>query len=206
MKEIKKEKIEIIIFVLFVIVGLGYAYITLLFLPEWRVIQRTTSQLSAQRNHYQELLSYQKNQSVLQQDIKTLETKVLRLNAQVPSRLDKPQLMVGIYTLAKQHSVSPQAIAFESNQTKGAYQAMGMNFSCLGETADILAMIHDLQFGGSRRLAIQGINLAVSGGVMRANIKLTAYASISKTNDSPQKPAFMNTPIGVDSPAKMFQP
>ncbi len=206
MKELKKEKLEIIALILFVMFGLVYAYRTLLFVPEWMVIQSVTSQLDAQEKHYQELLTYQKNQSGLQQEIKTLETKVLQLNSQLPNRLDKPQLMVGLYTLAKQHSVIPQTIAFEQAQTKGTYQEMGMSFSCLGKTADILTLIQDLQFGGSQRLVIKSINLTVQQGTMRAELKLAANASIGISNDSTQKPAFMNLPIGVDSPTKMFQP
>ncbi|GAB6155366.1 hypothetical protein JCM17380_41170 [Desulfosporosinus burensis] len=206
MKELKKEKLEIIALILFVMFGLVYAYMTLLFLPEWMVIKSSTSQLYAQKDHYQELLTFQKNQSGLQQEIKTLETKVLQLNAQLPNRLDKPQLMVGLYTLAKQHSVIPQTIAFEQAQNKGAYQEMGMSFSCLGKTADILTLIQDLQFGGSQRLAIKSINLSVSQGIMRTELKLTAYASIGISNGLNQKPTFMNSPIGVDSPVKIFQP
>lgn len=186
--------------------GLVYAYMTFLFLPEWTVIQSTTSQFNAQKNRYQELLTYQKNQSGIQQEIKTLETKVLQLNIQLPNKLDKPQLMVGLYSLAKQHSVYPQTIAFEQAQTKGSYQEMGMSFSSLGKPADILAMVHDLQFGGNQRLAIKSVNLSVSQGTMQAELKVTAYASIVISNDSPMKPDFMNSPIGVDSPVKMFQP
>lgn len=209
MKELKKEKLEIMIFVLVVMLGLGYAYASLLFLPEWTVIQRSMTKLYVQQNHYQELLAYQGKQSVLQQDIQTLETKVKQLNAQVPNRLDEPQLLYELYTIAKQHSVSPQSITFEQLQTKSNYQALGMNFNGIGKTADILALIHDLQFGGGQRLAIQSINLTVSQGLMRANIKVTAYASIGNAgniNNSTQRPGFMNTPLGVDSPAKMFQP
>lgn len=206
MKELKKEKLELIVLILFVIIGLGYAYNKFLFLPEWTVIQSSTSQLNAQTDHYRELLTYQKNQSGLQQEIKTLETKVLQLSAQIPNKLDKPQLMVGLYSLAKQHSVIPQTIAFEQAQTKGTYQELGMSFSCLGKTADILTLIQELQFGGSQRLAIKSINLSVSQGIMRAELKLTAYSSIGISNGLTQPPAFMNSPIGVDSPMTMFQP
>ncbi len=206
MKGIKKEKLEKIVLVFFIIIGLGYSYIEFLFLPEWTAIQSSTNQLHTKESNYQELLTYQKNQSGLQQEIKTLETKVMQLNAQIPNRLDKPQLMVALYTLAKQHSVYPQSIGYDKPQTKGFYQEMGVSFSCLGKPTDILAMIHDLQFGGTERLAISSINLTVSQGTMRAELKLAADASIGMASDSTQKPAFMNSPIGVDSPAEMFQP
>ncbi|HEY8909675.1 MAG TPA: type 4a pilus biogenesis protein PilO [Desulfosporosinus sp.] len=206
MKGLKKEKLEIILFILFVMSGLGYAYTTLLFLPEWAVVQSVASKLDAQQKNYHELLTYQKNQSGLQQEIKTLGTKVIQLNAQLPNRLDKPQFMVGLYTLAKQHSLIPQTIAFEQAQNKGTYQEMGMSFSCSGKAADILTLIQDLQFGGSQRLAIKSITLSVSQGIMRAELKLTAYVNMGTSNDLTKKPDFMNSPIGVDSPAKIFQP
>ena len=206
MKTLKKEKLEIIVLIFFAIIGLGYAYSKFLFLPEWTVIQSSTSQLYAHKDRYQELLNYQKNQIGLQQDIKTLESKVLQLNSQLPNQLDKPQLLVGLYTLAKQHSVFPQTITFEQAQNKGTYQEMGMSFGCLGKTADILTLIQDLQFGGSQQLGIKSINLSVSQGNMRAEIKLTAYSSIGTANGLTQKPPFMNSPIGVDSPTRMFQP
>ena len=206
MKGLKKEKLQIILLIIFVISGLSYAYMTLLFSPEWTVIQNVTSQLHAQEKHYQELLTYQKDQSGLQQEIKTLETKVLQLNSQLPNRLDKPQIMVGLYTLAKQHLVYPQTIAFEPAQTKGTYQELGMSFSCLGKTSDILALIQDLQFGGTQRLAIKSISLTGSQGNMRAELKLTANASLGNSNAATQKPTFMNSPFGVDFPEKMFQP
>lgn len=204
----KKERLQVIILLLIIMFGISYAYVKFLFLPQWTVIQGDTNQLLSLQNQYQELLTYQKNRTGLQQDIKTLKNKVLQLKAQLPNQLDKPQLMVGLYTLAKQHAVDPQSVAFEQAQTKGSYQEMGISFSCSGKTADILAMIHDLQFGGGQRLAVKSVSLTGSQGSMRADLKLTARASTSAglANNSTQKPAFMNTPLGVDSPAKMFQP
>ena len=202
----KKEKFQIIILILILMFGLGYAYHKFLFQPQWTVIQDATNELLSQEKHYQELLTYQKEQSGLEQEFKTLEAKVLQLNSQLPNQLDNPQRMVGLYNLAKQHSVTPQSIAFEQAQTKGTYQEMGMSFSCLGQTADILTLIQDLQFGGSQRLAIKSINLSVSEGIMRAELKLTAYSSLGLSNGLPQKPSFMDSPIGVGSPTEMFQP
>ncbi len=206
MKKAKKEKMEFMILVIVVLFGLGSAYYKFFFMPEWLVIQSSTQQLNAQKDHYRQLLGYQQNQDGLQQDIKTMETKVLQLNSQLPAQVDNPQRMVGLYNLAKQHSVTPQSIAFEQAQTKGAYQEMGMSFSCLGQTADILTLIQDLQFGGSQRLAIKSMNLSVSEGIMRAELKLTAYSSLGLSKGLPQRPSFMDSPIGVGSPTEMFQP
>lgn len=206
MKELKKEKLEKIILILFVVFGLSYAYMTFLLLPQMAVIQSSSNQLYIEKDRYQELLTYQENQSGLEQEINSLKTKVNQLNSQLPNQLDKPLLMVGLYTLAKQHSVIPQTISFEQAQDKGTYQDLEVSFSLLGKTGDILTLIQDLQFGGSQRLAINSINLSVSEGIMQAELKLTAYASIGIINDSTQKPSFMNSPIGVESPVKIFQP
>lgn len=202
----KKEKFQIILLVFIILFGSSYAYIKFLFQPQWTVIQDATNQLDSQKKQYQELLTYQKNQEGLEQEIKSLEAKVLELNALLPNQLDKPQLMVGLYTLAKQHAVIPQSVAFEQAQTKGTYQEIGMSFSCVGKTADLLAMIHDLQFGESQQLAIKSISLTGSQQNMRAELKLTAYGGLGSSNDTIQKPTFMDSPFGVDSPVKMFQP
>ena len=202
----KKEKSQIILLVLIIMFGISYAYIKFLLLSQWTVIQEANNQLFTLQNNYQELLTYQKNQSGLQQEIKTLEEKVLQLNAQLPNRLDKPQIMVGLYTLAKQHSVVPQSVAFEQIQTKGASQELRMSLSCSGKTVDLLAVIDDLQFGGSQRLAIKSLSLTGSQQNMRAELKLMASGGLGNANALTQKPAFMNSQFGVDSPAKMFQP
>ncbi|SHI17855.1 type 4a pilus biogenesis protein PilO [Desulfosporosinus lacus] len=202
----KKEKRQMIILIFTIMFGISFAYLKFLFLPQRTVIQAAANQRLSLESHYQELLSYQNNQSGLQEEIKTLEAKVLQLNAQLPNRIDNPQLMVGLYTLAKQHSVIPQTLAFEQAQTKGTYQEMGMSFSCLGKTTDILTMIHDLQFGGGQRLAIKSISLTGTQQNMRADLKLTAYASLGSSGDSTQRPAFMNSSFGVDSPEQLFQP
>ncbi len=202
----KKEKFQIIVLISIILFGISYAYLKFLFLPQWTVIQGSTNQLLSLENRYQELLTYQNNQSGLQQEIKTLEAKVNKLNDQLPNRLDKPPIMVGLYTLAKQHSVAPQSVSFEQTQTKDAYQEMGMSFSCSGKTTDLLAMIEEMQFGDSQRLAIKSISLTGSQETMRAELKLTAYGSNGISKDSNQKPDFMESPFGVDSPEKMFQP
>lgn len=206
MKELKKEKIEKIALILFIILGLVYSYMTFLFLPEWTVIQSSTSKLYAQRDRYQELLTYQQNQSDLLQELKTLETKIAQLNIQIPSRFDKPQLIFELYTLAKQHSVLPQSMTFEPPVIKDSYQGMEISFSCLGKTSDTFTLIQDLQSGNTQRLAIKSVHLSVVQGIMRTELKLTAYASTGKSNSLTKKPTFMNVPIGVDSPVKIFQP
>lgn len=202
----KKEKFQIIILIGIILFGICYAYLKFLFLPQWTVIQAASSRLDSLENQYQDLITYQSKQNELAQEIKSLEGKLKELNGQLPGQLDKPQLMVGLYTLAKKHSVNPQSLTFEQAQTKGSYQELGMSFNCSGKTTDLLALIHDLQFGDSQRLGVKSITLTGSQQDMRADLLLTASASLESTSNSAKKPAFMDSSFGVDSPEKMFQP
>ncbi|MGC7873706.1 type 4a pilus biogenesis protein PilO [Desulfosporosinus sp. SYSU MS00001] len=202
----KKEKLQRIILAAIIMFGICYAYSKFLLLPHWEVIQNNNQRLKSLQNQYQELLNYQKDRTSLQKDIIMLENRVLQLKKQLPSRLDKPELMVELYTLAKQHGVNPQSISFDQSQNKGLYQEMGISLSCLGKTTDLLSFIHDLQFGRGQRMGIKSINLAGSQGNMRVDLKLTATILNGFSNNSSEKQSFMNSSIGVDSPEKMFHP
>jgi len=203
----KKERFQIILLIAIIMFGTIYAYFKFLFLPQWTDIEASANRLRSLENQYQELLIYRDNPSKLQEEIKTAEAKVKQLSDQLPDRLDTPPIMVGLYNLAKQHFVYPQSIAFEEVQTKGTYQEMGMRFSCQGKTTDLLALIHDLQFGRSQQLAIKTISLTGTQLDMRADLQLKAFGSIGNSKDSTlQPPDFMNSPFGVDSPEKIFQP
>lgn len=202
----KKERLQVIILIVIIIFGISYAYFKFLFQPQWLIIQGDTDRLKSLQRQYQELLNYQKNRTGLQQEIKTYQNKVAELKTQMPNQLDKPQLMVGLYTLAKEHAVVPQSVVFEQVQTKGSYQEIEMSFICSGKPSDLLVMIHDLQFGGGQRLAVNSLRLTGSQGSMQADLRLTAFAGMGISNDLPRKPAFMNSSFGVDSPEKMFRP
>ncbi|WP_088226202.1 hypothetical protein [Desulfosporosinus sp. FKB] len=202
MKIEKKEKIEIIILIFFVFLGLLYAYISFAFLPEWIIIQKSKSQLKAQQEYYQKLLTYQKNKSQLQLDINELKSKVTQLNSQVPNGLDKPQIMVQLYNLSKQHAVIPQKITFEKTQAKSSFETIGISFSCDGKSDDIQAMIHELQFGKTQRMAINSINLTISEGTMHAELKLLTYIDKAISNDQTPKPSFMSSSPKVSSSEK----
>lgn len=198
----KKERLQVVILILIIMFGVSYAYVKFLFLPQWEVIQGGESRLASLENQYQELLNYQENDTKLAQEIKTYELKIQQLNTQLPRRLDKPQLVYGLYTLAKNHGVNPQSVSFEQMQDKGTYQEIGMSFSCIGKAKDILILIHDLQFGKNLRIALKSVSLTGSQENMQAELRLIAYASSSEEPD--QKSEFMNSSFGVDSPEKMF--
>lgn len=201
----KKQDLEKLILVLIIGGALVYAYITYLFLPQWAVIQAQTTQLHERQSYYQKLVDYRVNEDQLKQEIKQLETRSAELARQIPAELDEAQIMIDLYTVAKKHGVYPQALTFEQPQDKGAYQELGMTMTCLGTTTDILSMLDDIQYGDSMRLAVSGINLSGEQGLMRASIKLTAYAGKGLAGED-ATPDFMNAPMGVDVNTMFQQP
>jgi len=201
----KKEQREKMLLVLVVVFGVIYLYVNYLFLPEWSNIQHQSKVLNERRNYYTDLTKYQAQVTELQQEIHNLESEIEKLKAQIPGSLDKPQLMVYLYETAKAFKVTPQNLSFEQIQNKGSYQALGMSFNCTGSPADVLGMIQKLQSTITPRLTIQGVNLSVQQGVMRAELKLTAYAGLNSAIPA-LKPPFMNANLGVDSAARMFTP
>lgn len=202
----KKEQIQkIVLFSLFGI-GLIYSYITYLFSPEWTKIKNQEARLFERQNYYQSLLSNQGNLNGLQNEIQAAENQLKQSNLQFPNLLDKPQIMAYLYSLAKQHAVSPQSLKFEQAQNKGYYQEISLSFICQGKTADVLSLLQDIQKSTSQRFTTQGVNLSVQQGVMRGEMKLTAYAvTQSGTDVSATKPSYMNTPFGIGNILNMFQ-
>ncbi|MDA8227963.1 MAG: type 4a pilus biogenesis protein PilO [Desulfitobacterium hafniense] len=202
-----KQTKQLIILIMLVLGGLLYAYVNYLFMPEWDKLKQLAAQVNDRQKRYEQLLYYKSNPAILQTEIKKLESQTSESSAQLPAALDKPAIIYYLQSLAKANQIQPQSLNFEPLQNKGTYQTLAMSFSCTGKPADILAMLKKLQSEGNPRVTIQSLNLANQLGTMRADIKLIAYAvNPGSSNASTQKPSFMNTPIGLDSTLRMFQP
>lgn len=182
MKKEKKQKIALAI-----ILGLTlvYAYINYLFLPKWTLLQKQREQLQNSLNSYQQLLSFQSNQVGLAKTSASLEGEAKELTALIPSQLDKPDIMVDIYTIAKLHAVEPQTLKFEPIQNKGDHQELAMNLSCSGQTEDILSLIYNIEHTPLHKFALQSTNLTVSksaSGVDKTNIDITETNPVDGTS------------------------
>ena len=145
--------------VLIIGIALIYAYINFLFLPKWTSIQQQREQLQKKQAYYQQMLSNQSDQTGLKKTIEGLEGQAKELTAQIPSQLDKPKIMVDIYTIAKLHSINPQTLKFEPIQKKGDHQELAMNLSCSGQIEDILSLIEELAHTPLQKFALQSINI-----------------------------------------------
>lgn len=155
----KKQKITLVI-----ILGLGiiYAYANYLFIPKWAMIQTQRDQILKKTGSYEKLLVYQSNQEELAKTIAVLESEAKALSAKIPSQLDKPQIMVDIYTMAKLHAVDPQTLKFEPIQTVGDHQELAMNLSYSGQVENIINLIDDLQNTSLHKFALRSVNLTVT--------------------------------------------
>ena len=175
---------QIIALVIIIVLALIYTYINFLFLPKWTSIQKQREQLQKRQAYYQQLLGYQSNPAGLKKTSDGLEDQAKDLTAQIPSQLDKPQIMVDIYTIAKLHSINPQTLKFEPLQNKGDHQELTMNFSCSGNTEDVLSLIEDLEHTPLQKFALQSINLTrskASSGTDKTSIDTTLQTILSGT-------------------------
>lgn len=202
----KKEKFEKLLLVVMLTSGLVYLYATYFFLPKLEVVKLEFKQLTEQKAYFQQVEDYKVNLSDLQQKIQTLESQKQEIGALVPTQLDKPQIIVDLYTNAKARSVTPESLSFEQIQNKDGHQEMGMSLIGLGKPEDILGLIKDIQSIGKQKFAVQSVKLTTQQGIMRMELKLTGFALRSNPENSPKlKPDFMNSPFGVNSTTKIFQ-
>lgn len=213
-----KEKIEKMALLSLVILGLVYVYNTYLFSPKWEATQKVKGQLIERQQYYQQLVSYQQNRFDLEKSIESISIEAEDLSAQIPPRLDNPQIMVDIYTSAKLYGVDPITLQFEQLQNKGSYEAVGMTFACKGNVDEVLNLISDFQNTALQKLSVQSVTLTAEKAstiintnpaaetiVITAQIKLTAYASaLGTANVNGPNPSFMSAQFGVNSTAEMF--
>ena len=204
----QKEKVQKILLLLIVGFGLIYAYYTYLFGPQWLIIQQQAVKLSEREGYYQRLITYAGDISGINSQIQSFEAENKQLDTKIPARLDKPEILVYLYTVSKQHQVGPQKLDFGQQQNKDGYQEVALTFSASGKTSDVLSMIKDLQYSGTQRFAIQSVSLVPDKEEMlKADLKLTLFAS-SKANIEnalKSKPLFMNYPFGIGNIVQMFK-
>lgn len=154
--------------------GLIYAYANYLFSPKWASIQTQKVQLQKSMASHQMLLNYQANQEELAKTIASLEREAQDLSARIPSQLDKPQIMVDIYTIAKLHEVDPQTLKFEPIQTIDDRQELTMSLTYTGQPENILNFIDDLEHTSLHKIALKSINLSRAKSDNSANQKPTS--------------------------------
>lgn len=184
-ENVKKEKKQKIALAIILALTLIYAYINYLFIPKLALLQEQRKQLQNRQAAYQQLFSFQSNQAGLAKTSESLEGEAKNLTALIPSQLDKPEIMVDIYTIAKLHAVEPQTLKFEPIQNKGDHQELTMNLSCFGQTEDILSLIDNFEHTPLHKFALLSTNLTTAKAASRTdktNIDITDTNPVDGTS------------------------
>lgn len=200
-----KQKLEKIILIIILAAAMFYLYFIYLFQPEWNVIKNITQQINTQTTYLNRLVAY--NDPVkLQQDLVKEQELGKQLSSRLPTTLDKPQISVELYLLAKQQGVIPQSVTFEPLQNKGNHQELDITFVGQGSAANILSMLGVLERGPAAKYALKSLNLTTGKDQTTANIKLTSFSGQLQGSKSGELPDFMKGSFGVDNPANLFAP
>jgi len=173
-----KEQQQKIILIVLLGVGSIYVYATHFLLPELAKIQGLQQTIAQKQEYYRQLQIYQGDRTGLQTEISQLQNTLNQVA--VPRSIDKPQLMLYLYKMAKSHAVNAQTVKFDTVQQKGFYQEMPLSLNCQGTPQDILRLLTDLKNGSEQRLVPRSVNLTWQQGVMRGEIKLVAYSLIGQ--------------------------
>jgi Tfp pilus assembly protein PilO len=227
-----KEQMQKIALVAIVLFGIIYVYFSNILSPQWDKITQLEQQKLQRQALLQKLTIQKEHLAKLQQQISDDQVLIKKGSVKVPAAINKPQLTVDIYNLAKQHGISPDNLRFDKIQNKGTYQEMGIDFTGSGQITDILSFIRDIQ-KSQDLITIQNISLTaqtnnvqtsmiqptatqatgtqpngiqpgiVQTGGMKVDISLVAY-STTGIHVTPKKPAYMNYPFGITSILKLF--
>lgn len=199
-----KEQIQKIALIVLLAFGALYTYGSMFLMPKWNQIQQLSEQFHARQAEFEILVGLTSRQTELLEQMKNAEQQLLQESQKIPVSLDKPLLMMNLYNLAKQVAVSPESISFEQVQNKGFYQQITMKFVCIGSSANIINLIRELQ-SGHNLIAIQNVNFSEQKGLIHLELTLNAYAITSGgASVSPDKPPFMNVPMGAPSVPEML--
>ncbi|MEL1135144.1 hypothetical protein AAC978_08150 [Desulfitobacterium sp. THU1] len=179
-----KETRQLILLLILITIGLAYGYYSYLFAPKWTEIQELQRFVDERQSRYTTLLGYREKSSSLEWEVAQREKEYNNLRDQIPQMIDKPELVVDLYTFAKINQVQPQTVTFESLETMDTYVTQSLTFTCLGTQQGIINMINDIQRSEGQRFNLERLNFTNDKGILHGEIHLIAYAS--RVGEEPQ--------------------
>ncbi|NLI91836.1 MAG: type 4a pilus biogenesis protein PilO [Peptococcaceae bacterium] len=171
-----KQKNQILFLAAVIVLGILYAYVQYLFIPEWGVLKQKTAQVSERQAYLTRMENSYKDFSALKQQSSSLKAQVSVLDKKVPKKLDKPDIMLTIYNLAKNNGLSPKSLTYEPIKDEGQYLTMGMNFSCTGPAENIYTLVDQFLKGNKYIFALDSISFTSNKDGSTANMRIVAYA------------------------------
>lgn len=170
-----KQKSQIYIMLAVILFGSLYVYIQYLFLPQWNVIKEKSAHLSAIQGQLTKLEDSSKILSDLQQQQKDLMVQVSELANKVPKKLDKPDIMLTVSSMAKSNGLSPKSLSYDPLKEEDGIYSMGLNFSCTGPEENVYNLVEDFLKGNKYIFALDSISISPAEGGVSASMRLVTY-------------------------------
>lgn len=170
-----KQKNQLLVLIGVVFLGFMYSYIQFFFLPQWGELQAVSVRISEREAYLQRLQENHERLPVLKENVDELEVQEGELRDVIPQELDYPDIMMTVYSLAKDNGLTPINLSYEGVKEDGQTVTMGMSFSCTGPRENIHNLIDQFLKGNEYIFALQSISYSDSQEGVSANMKLTAY-------------------------------
>lgn len=170
-----KQKNQIFILIFIILVGLLYVYVQYLFLPQMAILKGQTNYLTERKAYLENLKDNASRLPELQEQKALLQVRADELEKRVPRDLDKPEIMLTVYNLAKAYGVTPHSLNFDQPKEEGGFTAMGLDFACSGSEGDIYTLAEEFGKGRDYIFALDSISIEPGETEVSARMKLKAY-------------------------------
>jgi Tfp pilus assembly protein PilO len=171
-----KPKNQIIILIAFIILGVVYAYIQYLFIPQWNILKDGSAYIAEREAYLHKLEENDKILPNLKSRTLDITAQAVMLDKQITKKLDKPNIMLTIYSMAKNVGLNPKSLNYEPIYDEGEYFSMGMNFSCGGSAESVFTLVEQLSNVDKHTFALDSISIVSVEGGVSADLRLVAYA------------------------------
>lgn len=171
-----KQINQFIILTLVVVLGFVYAYFKFMFIPQYNELRDISAHLSQRQIYLARLQENYKVLSTLKQNVVELTVTETELKEKIPVELDYPDIMMTVYTMAKDNGLSPKNLSFESIKQEGQTVTLGMSFTCTGPKDNTHTLVEQFLNGNKYIFVLNSISYSRPEDEISANMKLTAYA------------------------------
>ncbi|MGI5901935.1 MAG: hypothetical protein ACOX7U_05620 [Desulfitobacteriia bacterium] len=172
----KKRKNRIIVVVLIFSFAFLCFYIQYLFLPQLAVIKGKVREFSEREAYLAQIEDNYQNYSLLEEEFLTLQARALELDSKVLKSLDKPEIMLALYNMAKDKGLSPKSLTFGSQWEESDYRALNIIFTCSGPLQNIYEFMDQFSAEDYYFFALESVAINQQGQEAISEMCITAYA------------------------------
>lgn len=171
-----KQKNQIIILAAVIGIGLLYAYMQYLFIPQWATLKEKSAHVTERQAYLTHLVESYKLLSTLKEEVVDLEAQASILDKKVPKKLDKPDIMLTIYSMAKKNGLTPKSLGYEAIQDEGTFLSMPLTFSCSGPQANVYTLLQQFMNNNKYIFALDSISFSPGNEETTTTMRIVAYA------------------------------